>query len=406
MDNAKAVAKDGGVTEADVVRYIDAGITGDAAKDAAVDVGMQEQWARAFETYLMEGKAPTASLRAAFEQFRAWLLEVYRKVRGDLNVEINEDIRQVFDMLLATDEEIANANVDNSGDMLASTAAELGISEDDWRSWRNCTKRRRTRQQPGQFRQPWHRYDRLRDKAFKARREEIKTKVSAEVNSRPVYRAIEWMGNKRWLGATEQPKIPTGMRLNKEQLVERYGPGVLRTLPRGSFRVYTPDGMDIDEVAGWFGFSSGDELVQEMEQAPKREEVIANETDRRAMDELSREESTASAAQEATEAFHNDKRGDYIAAELRTLHRATGNGNASRTSTASYARQIARRTIAGLRARDAVAANRYLAAERKAAEQAQEAFARGDKVAAADFKRRQLFNHMMFVESRKVAEEV
>jgi hypothetical protein len=404
--NADAVAADAGngVTAADVATYLDKGTTGDAAKDAAVDTGMQEQWARAFETYLLEGKAPTAALRGAFEQFRAWLMEVYRKVKGNLNVRVTDDIRQVFDRLLATDAEISKANVDNNGAMLAKTAAELGVSEADYQKLAALHQEAQDEAAARAIADAMEPIRRMREAEYKARHAAIRTEVENEVNARPVYRAIEWMGNKRWLGG-EATELPNGMRLNKEQLVERYGPGVLRTLPRGSFRVYTPEGMDIDEAAGWFGFSSGDELVRAMEQAPRREDVIANETDNRAMAELNQQAGTVDAAFTATEAFHNDKRGDYIAAELRTLNIGLG-GVAARTSTASYARQVAKRTIGGMKARDAIASNRYLAAERRAAEQAQAAFAAGDRTKAADFKRQQLFNHMMFTESRRVADEV
>lgn len=405
-DNADAVAADAGngVAAADVATYLDNGTTGDAAKDAAIDTGMQEQWARAFETYLLEGKAPTDALRGAFEQFRAWLMEVYRKVKGDLNVRVTDDIRQVFDRLLATDAEIAKANVDNNGAMLAKTAAELGVSEADYQKLAALHQEAQDQAAARTIAEAMEPIRRMREAEYKARHAVIRTEVENEVNARPVYRAIEWMGNKRWLGG-EATELPNGMRLNKEQLVDRYGPGVLRTLPRGSFRVYTPDGMDIDEAAGWFGFSSGDELVKAMEQAPRREDVIANETDSRAMAELNRDAGLADAAAAATEAFHSDKRGDYIAAELRTLNIGLG-GAAAKTSTASYARQVAKRTLGGMKARDAVASNRYLAAERKAAEQAQAAFAGGDRAKAADYKRQQLFNHMMFTESRRIADEV
>lgn len=394
------------VTEADVVAYLDNGTTGDAAKDHAVDVAMQEQWARAFEKYLMEGKAPTDALRSAFEQFRAWLLEVYRKVKGNLGVEVTDDIRQVFDMLLATDEEISRAQVDNIDDMLAASAQELGVSEEEYATLAALHQEGRDKAAADTIREAMKPIRRMRDDKFKERRAAIRDEVEAEVNARPVYRAIEWMGNKRWLGAKEQPKVPNGMRMSKEQLVERYGPRILRALPRGSFRVYTPGGMDIDEAAGWFGFSSGDEMKQAMVDAPKRENVIAHETDARAMAELSKDEGIAEAAAAATEAFHTNKRGDYIAAELRTLYKSVGSENKARYSTASYARQVAKRALASMRARDAVASNRYLSAERRAAEQAQAAFAKKDIAAAADFKRKQLVNHMMFVESRRIADEV
>jgi hypothetical protein len=43
-----------------------------------------EQFSRGFEAYLMEGKAPTAGLRATFERFKHWLTEVYKTAKGSI----------------------------------------------------------------------------------------------------------------------------------------------------------------------------------------------------------------------------------------------------------------------------------------------------------------------------------
>lgn len=59
-----------------------------------------EKFARGFEQYLREGVAPSPGLARVFAQFRDWLLRVYQTIRG-LGQPINEDIRGVFDRLLA-----------------------------------------------------------------------------------------------------------------------------------------------------------------------------------------------------------------------------------------------------------------------------------------------------------------
>lgn len=66
-----------------------------------------EQWARGFEQYLRDGKAPSTALAKAFEAFKGWLKEIYRSVTK-LGVPISDDIRGVMDRLIATDEEIAD----------------------------------------------------------------------------------------------------------------------------------------------------------------------------------------------------------------------------------------------------------------------------------------------------------
>src|SRR6185295_6146986 len=65
-----------------------------------------EQFARAAEAYLMEGKAPSRALARVFSRFKQWLTKIYRTVAA-LDTPINDDIRGVFDRLLATDAELA-----------------------------------------------------------------------------------------------------------------------------------------------------------------------------------------------------------------------------------------------------------------------------------------------------------
>lgn len=72
----------------------------DAAK---IGVEHQEKWARGFEQYLRDGKAPTTALARVFEQFRDWLTSIYRAV-SDLGDELPEEIRGVMDRLLAVPE--------------------------------------------------------------------------------------------------------------------------------------------------------------------------------------------------------------------------------------------------------------------------------------------------------------
>lgn len=59
-----------------------------------------EKFARGFEQYLREGTAPSAQLASVFAKFKDWLVSIYQTLKG-LGKPINEDIRGVFDRLLA-----------------------------------------------------------------------------------------------------------------------------------------------------------------------------------------------------------------------------------------------------------------------------------------------------------------
>lgn len=410
--NAAAVAKDGtkaGPTQieaADVLSVLERGTTGDAAKDAAVDVGMQEQWARAFEAYTMEGKAPSIELRGAFERFRAWLLNLYRRVTG-LGVNVSDDVRRVMDRMLATDQEIEAARSSaGDGEMLFKTAEEAGVTPAEYAALVKLHEQARDAAAAELLRDTMAPIRREREKWFKEERAKVRAKVEERINRMPVYRAVEWMGNRRWLGVDEAPEGIPDLRMSRAVLVDRYGEGVLDTLPRGFHRLYTDKagGMDPDEVAGWFGFGSGDEMVQALEQAQKRAEAIEAETDREMMDLHGDVLADGSVEDRALQAVHSDTRGRYLAAELGALLRRPG-GRGTPT-TASTAREIARRTIARMKVRDAIRPGRFLAAERKAGRDAEIAAAGGDFAAAAEAKRRQLLNHSLYAEAVRARDDV
>lgn len=90
-----------------------------------------EQFARGFEAYLREGKSPSKSLESPFARFKKWLLRIYRQAR-QLNVELTDDVRGVFDRLLATDAEVNARAVENGlTDLSAHELDALGLKGAD-----------------------------------------------------------------------------------------------------------------------------------------------------------------------------------------------------------------------------------------------------------------------------------
>ena len=62
-----------------------------------------EKFARGFEQYLREGTAPTAGLARIFQQFKTWLVQIYRTIKG-LGEPIGPEISRVFDRMLTEPE--------------------------------------------------------------------------------------------------------------------------------------------------------------------------------------------------------------------------------------------------------------------------------------------------------------
>lgn len=72
------------------------------AKGETFTRAQEEKFARGFERYLMEGKAPVPELQSTFEKFKNWLTTIYKHVKN-LNVHIDDRVRNVFDRMLGGD---------------------------------------------------------------------------------------------------------------------------------------------------------------------------------------------------------------------------------------------------------------------------------------------------------------
>lgn len=67
--------------------------------EQARDYAKNELFARGFEQYLRDGKAPNNYLKEAFRSFLNWLRRLYNAAT-ELNVDLNDDIRNVFGQIL------------------------------------------------------------------------------------------------------------------------------------------------------------------------------------------------------------------------------------------------------------------------------------------------------------------
>ena len=105
-----------------------------------------EAFARSFELFLYEGKAPSAELRTLFERFRAWLVSVYRDIVGQLNTNyraefgrdlpaLTPEVRGVMGRLVAADEAIAKAEAIRDMKPLFQTLEESGMTAEEFAAY-------------------------------------------------------------------------------------------------------------------------------------------------------------------------------------------------------------------------------------------------------------------------------
>jgi len=81
------------------------------AEKAAMERWRQERFARGFEMYLAEGKAPSAAMRGVFRRFKAFLRKIYNLAKN-VGAMPSAEVQTVMARMIATEEEIKAAQLD------------------------------------------------------------------------------------------------------------------------------------------------------------------------------------------------------------------------------------------------------------------------------------------------------
>jgi hypothetical protein len=216
-----------------------------------------EQFARGFETYLMEGKAPSAQLRDAFYRFKRWLVAIYKNLSG-LGVELTPEVRKVFDRLLAVDSEIAAVEEQSKAKPLFADPRALGMTDAQAESYTRAVEEAHQAAEEALTVRMMKQIRREESAEWKAWRDPMEAQVTSEVNKRPEYRALSFLRDEKNPDGTPLSEDTPTFKLSREAVAESYGDEAAKGLPKG---VTARDGLHPDLVAEVFGYSNGKELI-------------------------------------------------------------------------------------------------------------------------------------------------
>lgn len=372
-----------------------------------------ETFARGFERYTMEGKAPSIELQTVFSRFRSWLVQVYKTLRG-LNVDLNDDVRAVMGRMLATDFAIEEAEAQRSMGPLFRDAQKAGMTLDEFATYQAiaqaATDQAAADLQVRSMKDlKW--LSRARDKALKARQEEvdslrrdIRNEVRSEVMREPVYQAWQFLtGKEQKVAPGEQSAedvdtVQQSGRLRTQVLRDMYGTEETAIWRELSARRMTSDstGLHPEIVADMFGYDSADAMVKALVQAMPPQEVIDARTDQRMLEMFGDIASPEALQRAADEAIHNEVRARFIATEMKALEAANKvserRGKSSVDLLNQAAKGYAREIVARLKVRE-IRPSQYASAEARSAKLADKAFTAGKRDEAAMHKRNQLVNN-------------
>lgn len=222
--------------------------------DGVIKREAHEKFARQFEAYAREGKAPRQELQSAFRQFRAWLTAIYRSVRRLLgDAELSADVRAVFDRLLASEEDIAVARENGSPAPVIERASEvLGIPAERLDAYRQAVSRG---MQKGE-----------KEIALRRMREQKQVENEARTEARDFVRDAPFYRGIRELSAVGGINWDSLIDMATEDLAwmlrEKWNAGRDRDVIKGR------GGVSIDDAAAYLGVRDGTEVLAALMNEP------------------------------------------------------------------------------------------------------------------------------------------
>lgn len=221
-----------------------------------------ERTAESFEAYLLEGKAPSIELQRAFQTFRAWLLNVYQSLKAFLEThpeagQLNDEVRGVFDRMLASTEQIQLAEQGRSMLPLFDSAMQAGMTPEEFAAYQalgiEATQAAIEELQARGLRDmQWlsnKRGKKIRElqQQAKALRAEQEMAARREIMSQPVYMAWQFL---------------TGKRTTDDQIAEprrKSDPNILDETQDSLFvAIAKLGGLNKDEVIAEWGIDPAD----------------------------------------------------------------------------------------------------------------------------------------------------
>lgn len=363
----------------------------------SITVDQQEKFARGFEAYLMEGKAPSSALRKAFARFKVWLVSVYRSITG-LNVELSDDIRGVMDRILATDAEIEEAYRDQNFDPIFKNAEEAGMTKDQFAKYLEAREEAKQSATQELTSKVLKEFERERQAWYKKTKAKLRADLIEQIKKEPVYQAIEKLSG----GLTMPDGKP--MKLSRKALEADFSKKLVKMLPASILDSrFGMEGIHPAIAAEILGFQNADDMITRIANAPKIEEAAATAAEiqmKERYPELINEGPVF--VEEAVKQAHNDKRAQVLRMELE--HMASNNMPALKTAIKRVAARVpsekavrdqAKITIGKMKYGE-IKPHLYLRAEAKAAKEAGEFLAKGDFEKAFESKRKELLNHELY----------
>ena len=217
-----------------------------------------EQFAYSFEEYLRDGLAPSVELQSVFGRIGKWMRRLYANIRETLGPiyerlygqplpMLTGDMRDVFDRMLATEDQIRTAQVVRDLTPMFQSEEEAlaaGMTPEQWAQLQSATEdadeaaiaRLATASQREMAAQGRARGRVLANMQAedRQRRKELRDEVEGELAKKRVYRLLRWLSTGMGADESDPERREEQHRISRESVERIVESGVEPTLPKTS----------------------------------------------------------------------------------------------------------------------------------------------------------------------------
>ena len=372
--------------------------------------GPMEVWARAFEKYIFEGNSPSLGLMTVFSKTEEWLSKIYGANGQGLDIEISDSVRGVFDRLLATRQEIAEAKRkanlqphESFRDTMTDAEYQQYMKNIELAAEEDRAELRKLLMEPEK---------RKLENWYKNVLAQVTEQVEEDMNEAPLFRLLRFLENGEIQGL-EMKDFPDGLlnahkdrllKLHRHELETLFGKEEVAKLPKKFVTNAEGRHMSIYDAAIMFGFASPEQMMQAMtERDGSYDEMIQAEVDgqmqARYGDLLERK---SELAEEAAKVVSSQRRVSILMSELAALRRSLKAGEylegqklITPGALKAKAQELIARTKVAL-----LQPHVYMRNYQKYGEEAFRQLDAGNEIKAYEAKREQLWNLIMYRAAR------
>lgn len=270
-----------------------------------------EQFARTFETYLMEGKAPSRRLRDAFAAFARWLAKVYHGILSlklkDEALALTPEVTAVFDRLLATQTELEEALASPEYAPLFKSQKQAGMTDKEWEDYQKRVQRRNDAGQMDMFDKLLAEFRKWRTREWQEERQGYYDEELARLKDLPVHSVMAALQtgnlNASAVSAITGGKIPPGRILSNSK---------------------TNGDIDPDVLAEAYGYDSTLQMLEDIQNYTRNTTDVASQAaDQRMQQKYGDILNDGSIEAQAREAFQNEEQAALLISEIKTLRKRT-----------------------------------------------------------------------------------